>query len=103
MASIVAPQVTTAGNQNEAVTVVYTDEYDIYARLPEWGYTHRTVCHADEEFAQDCVDDDRAVDSIETSWQWSPSPIKASPRPIQKCASLCWPMDDWHFDGHQPM
>ena len=28
-------------------TVVYTDEYDIYARLAEWGYTHRTVCHAD--------------------------------------------------------
>ena len=27
-------------------SVVYTDEYDIYARLREWGYTHRTVCHA---------------------------------------------------------
>jgi ISXO2 transposase-like protein len=26
-------------------TVVYTDEYDIYARLSEWGYTHHTVCH----------------------------------------------------------
>ena len=34
-------------------TVVYTDEYDIYARLPEWGYTHRTVCHAAGEFARD--------------------------------------------------
>jgi transposase-like protein len=33
--------------------VVYTDEYDIYARLPEWGYTHRTVCHASGEFARD--------------------------------------------------
>jgi transposase-like protein len=33
--------------------VVYTDEYDIYARLPEWGYTHRTVCHAAGEFARD--------------------------------------------------
>jgi transposase len=32
---------------------VYTDEYDIYARLPEWGYTHRTVCHAGGEFARD--------------------------------------------------
>ena len=32
---------------------VYTDEYDIYARLPEWGYTHHTVCHADGEFARD--------------------------------------------------
>ena len=33
--------------------VVYTDGYDIYARLPQWGYTHRTVCHASGEFARD--------------------------------------------------
>jgi transposase-like protein len=33
--------------------VVYTDEYDIYARLPQWGYAHRTVCHASGEFARD--------------------------------------------------
>jgi transposase-like protein len=33
--------------------VVYTDEYDIYARLTQWGYTHRTVCHAAGEFARD--------------------------------------------------
>ncbi len=32
---------------------VYTDEYDIYARLPQWGYTHRTVCHAAGEYARD--------------------------------------------------
>jgi len=23
-------------------TMVYTDEYGIYARLPEWGYGHKT-------------------------------------------------------------
>jgi transposase-like protein len=34
-------------------SVVYTDEYDIYHRLTEWGYTHRTVCHATGEFARD--------------------------------------------------
>jgi transposase len=33
--------------------VVHTDGYDIYHRLPEWGYTHRTVCHAAGEFARD--------------------------------------------------
>ena len=33
--------------------VVYTDEYDSYARRPEWGYTHRTVCRAAGEFARD--------------------------------------------------
>jgi transposase len=25
---------------------IHTDEYDIYARLPAWGYQHKTVCHA---------------------------------------------------------
>jgi len=34
-------------------TVVYTDEYDIYHRMTEWGYEHRSVCHAAGEFARD--------------------------------------------------
>jgi transposase-like protein len=34
-------------------TMVYTDEYDIYARLPEWGYGHKTVCHGHGEYARD--------------------------------------------------
>lgn len=34
-------------------TTVYTDEYDIYARLPEWGYEHQTVCHSQGEYARD--------------------------------------------------
>ena len=25
--------------------LVHTDEYSIYARLPTWGYGHKTVCH----------------------------------------------------------
>ena len=33
--------------------VVYTGEYDIYARLPQWGFIHRTVCHAAGEYARD--------------------------------------------------
>jgi transposase-like protein len=36
-----------------AGTIVYTDEYDIHARLIRWGYGHRTVCHAAGEFAVD--------------------------------------------------
>lgn len=27
-------------------TTIDTDEYDLYARLPEWGYEHQTVCHS---------------------------------------------------------
>ena len=34
-------------------TRVYTDEYDIYRRLPEWGFDHRTVCHSRGEYARD--------------------------------------------------
>ena len=34
-------------------TPVYTDEYDIYARLEGWGYGHEAVCHARGEYARD--------------------------------------------------
>ena len=34
-------------------TKVYTDEYDIYSRLTEWGYEHRTVNHGRKEYARD--------------------------------------------------
>jgi transposase len=34
-------------------TQVCTDEYDIDARLDEWGYAHRSVCHGRGEYARD--------------------------------------------------
>ncbi len=34
-------------------TLVHTDEYGIYARLPAWGYRHKTVCHGRGEYARD--------------------------------------------------
>jgi transposase len=34
-------------------TLVYTDEYSIYARLPSWGYSHQSVNHGRGEFARD--------------------------------------------------
>ena len=52
-------------------TVVYTDEYDIYARLSKWGYGHRTVCHAAGEFARDEDGDgfcEVHVNTIEGFW-----------------------------------
>jgi transposase-like protein len=51
--------------------VVYTDEYDIYARLVGWGYTHRTVCHAAGEFARDEDEDGSCgvhVNTVEGFW-----------------------------------
>ncbi len=34
-------------------TLVHTADYSIYARLPAWGYRHKTVCHARGEYARD--------------------------------------------------
>jgi transposase-like protein len=37
----------------EPGTLVYTDEYNIYARLEEWGFGHKSVCHSNGEYARD--------------------------------------------------
>jgi len=34
-------------------TLVNTDEYNIYGRLVEWGYTHKSVCHGAGEYTRD--------------------------------------------------
>jgi transposase-like protein len=34
-------------------TLVYTDEYSIYARLSTWGYGHKSVNHGRGEYARD--------------------------------------------------
>jgi len=34
-------------------TLIYTDEYNIYARLVQWGYAHKTVNHSQGEYARD--------------------------------------------------
>ena len=63
-------------------TVVYTDEYDIYARLPEWGYAHRTVCHAAGEFARDDDGDgfcEVHVNTLEGFWSLLRSLAPAAP------------------------
>jgi len=30
-------------------TLIYTDEYNIYNRLTQWGYLHKTVNHSQGE------------------------------------------------------
>lgn len=52
-------------------SLICTDEYDIYARLEEWGYTHRTVCHSAGEYARDEDGDgfcEIHVNTIEGVW-----------------------------------
>ncbi len=34
-------------------SLIFTDEYDIYARLDAWGYQHKTVNHSAGEYARD--------------------------------------------------
>ena len=52
-------------------TTVFTDEYDIYFRLPDGGYEHRTVCHSQGEYARDEDGDgfhEVHVNTIEGVW-----------------------------------
>lgn len=54
-----------------AGTLIHTDEYDIYVRLPAWGYGHKTVCHASGEYARDEDGDgfcEVHVNTIEGFW-----------------------------------
>lgn len=34
-------------------SLIYTDEYDIYNRLTDWNYLHKTVNHSAGEYARD--------------------------------------------------
>ena len=52
-------------------TLVHTDEYSIYARLPAWGYQHKTVCHGRSEYARDEDGDgfcEVQVNTVEGFW-----------------------------------
>ena len=52
-------------------STVYTDEYDIYGRLAEWGYGHETVGHAKGEYARDDDSDgfcEVHVNTLEGFW-----------------------------------
>ena len=55
----------------EPGSLVNTDEYIIYSQLPEWGYEHKTVCHAIKEYARDEDGDgfhEVHVNTIEGFW-----------------------------------
>lgn len=69
----------------EPGSIVYTDEYNIYDRLSIWGYEHKSVCHANGEYARDEDGDgfcEVHVNTIEGFWSllrswlrpyWDPS------------------------------
>jgi transposase-like protein len=50
---------------------IYTDEYQIYSKLPNWGYTHKTVNHSMGEYARDEDGDGHCevhINTIEGFW-----------------------------------
>ena len=50
---------------------MYTDEYDSYSRLPDWGYTRKSVNHSQGEYARDEDGDgfcEVHVNTIEGFW-----------------------------------
>ncbi len=52
-------------------TLVYTDEYAIYSRLEQWGYSHESVNHGKGEYARDDDGDgfcEVHVNTIEGVW-----------------------------------
>ena len=52
-------------------TTVYTDEYNIYSRLTDWGYAHLTVNHSEGEYARDADGDgvnEVHVNTMEGFW-----------------------------------
>ncbi len=52
-------------------SLIYTDEYDIYSRLSDWGYAHESVCHSRGEYARDDDGDgfhEVHVNTIEGFW-----------------------------------
>ncbi len=66
-------------------TLIHTDEYSIYARLPAWGYGHKTVCHGGGEYARDEDGDgfcEVHVNTIEGFWSLLRSWLR--PRAVQR-------------------
>lgn len=52
-------------------STVYTDEYNIYDSLEDWGYKHKSVCHGKHEYARDDDGDgiyEVHVNTIEGFW-----------------------------------
>ena len=72
-------------------SLIYTDEYDIYARLTAWGYGHKTVCHARGEYARDDDGDGLCEVHVNTMEGGCCAPgsalIAASPKRSSPCIS----------------
>ena len=62
-------------------SLVYTDEYDIYSRLVEWGYGHETVCHGGASSARDDDGEQYVTERSTTEVRRRPPAARAPTRP----------------------
>jgi transposase-like protein len=75
----------------EGGSLIYTDEYDIYARLENWGYDHKAVCQAQGEYARDDDGDGLCevhVNTMEGFW----SLLRSWLRPHRGLSQECLPL-----------
>jgi len=74
-----------------------TDEHDVYARLEEWGYRHKTVCHTRGEHARDQDGDgfcEVHVNTMEGVW----SLLRSWLRPHRGVSQEKLPLDRGFFE-----
>jgi transposase-like protein len=72
-------------------TLVNTDEYNIYGRLTEWGYGHKTVCYVVGEYARDEDGDDFHevhVNTMEGVWSLLRSWLRLHRGVSQECLPI---------------
>ena len=78
-------------------TLIYTDEYESYSRLEEWGYGHKTVCHGAGEYARDDDGDgfcEVHVNTLEGFW----SLLRSWLRPHRGISQESLPLDLGFFE-----
>jgi len=72
-------------------TLIYTDEYAIYDRLEQWGYSRKSVCHGAGEYARDEDGDgfyEVHVNTMEGFW----SLLRSWLRPHRGISQACLPI-----------
>jgi hypothetical protein len=74
--------------------LIYTDEDNIYERLPVWGYEHDTVCHGRGEYARDEDDDgpcEVQVNTLEGFWSLPSFLATSPPGYLRRSFRSIWP------------
>jgi transposase-like protein len=72
-------------------TLVYTDAYDIYQRLPAWGFAHKTVNHSAGEYARDEDGDgvcEVHVNTLEGVWSLLRSWLRPLANPLAQVSGV---------------